>query len=72
MKLLWLRVQLVGGALSRNIISPEFVDAVKLLCDKGYPNLEEKARECLALNHYLSQIDNRQVAFSDARVSSKH
>ena len=42
----------------------EFADAVKLLCDKAYPDLEEKARECLALNHYLSQIDNPQVAFS--------
>ena len=36
----------------------EFAKAVKLLCDKAYPNLEEKAMECLALNHYLSQIDN--------------
>ena len=42
----------------------EFADAVKLLCDKAYPDLEEKARECLALNYYLSQIDNPQVAFS--------
>ena len=42
----------------------EFADAVKLLCDKAYPDLEEKARECLALNHYLGQIDNPQIAFS--------
>ena len=26
--------------------------------------MEEKARECLALNQYLSQIDSPQVAFS--------
>ena len=42
----------------------EFADAVKLLCDKAYPDLEEKARECLALNHYLGQIDSPQIAFS--------
>ena len=37
---------------------------MKLLCDKAYPDLEEKARECLTLNHYLGQIDNPQIAFS--------
>ena len=42
----------------------EFADAVKLLTDKAYPELEDKARECLALNHYLSQIDSPQLAFS--------
>lgn len=42
----------------------EFVDAVKLLCDKAYPELDEKARLCLALNHYLSQIDIPEVAVS--------
>ena len=51
----------------------EFADAVKLLCDKAYPDLEEKARECLALNHYLSQIDNPQVALSvQQRDSPRH
>ena len=35
----------------------EFADSVKLLTDKAYPDLEDKAREleCLALNHYLGQ-----------------
>ena len=42
----------------------EFADGVKLLSDKAYPDLEDKARECLALNHYLGQIDQPQVAFS--------
>ena len=37
---------------------------MKLLCDKAYPDLEEMARECLALNHYLGQLDNPQIAFS--------
>ena len=37
---------------------------IKLLTDKAYPDLENKARECLTLNHYLGQIENPQVAFS--------
>jgi hypothetical protein len=49
----------------------EFADAVKLLCDKAYPDLEEKAKECLALNHYLDQIENPQVAFSVRQRQSK-
>ena len=50
----------------------EFADAVKLLCDKAYPDLEEKARECLALNHYLSQIDNPKLRSVYARDSPRH
>ncbi|KAL5474644.1 hypothetical protein EMCRGX_G026625 [Ephydatia muelleri] len=34
-----------------------------MLADSAYPELEEKARECLALNQFLSQLDNPQVAF---------
>ena len=41
-----------------------FGDALRTLADKSYPDLEEKARERLALNQFLSQIDNPQVAFS--------
>eukprot|EP00731_Ephydatia_muelleri_P002954 Em0001g2954a len=40
-----------------------FGDALRLLADSAYPELEEKARECLALNQFLSQSDNPQVAF---------
>ena len=40
-----------------------FGDALRLLADSAYPELEEKARECLALNQFLSQLDNPQVAF---------
>ena len=39
-------------------------DALRTLADKAYPDLEEKARERFALNQFLSQIDNAQVAFS--------
>ncbi|KAL5479408.1 hypothetical protein EMCRGX_G022928 [Ephydatia muelleri] len=40
-----------------------FGDALRLLADSAYPELEEKARECLASNQFLSQLDNPQVAF---------
>lgn len=40
-----------------------FGDALKVLADKAYADLEEKARERLALNHFLTQIANPQVAF---------
>ena len=34
-----------------------------MLADKAYPDLEDKARERLALNAYLSLLENPQVAF---------
>ena len=34
-----------------------------ILNDKAYAGLEEKALECLALNHFLTQIANPQAAF---------
>ena len=38
-------------------------DDLRLLADKAYPGLEEKARsETLALNAYLAQLKNSQVA----------
>ena len=42
----------------------EYADELRVLADKAFPELEEKARERLALNHYLSQLDNPQVAFN--------
>jgi len=41
-----------------------FGDAVRILADKAYPELAENARERLALNQFLDQIENPQVAFS--------
>ena len=41
----------------------DFADDLKSIIDKAYPDLEEKAREQLALNAYLSQLDHPQVAF---------
>ena len=36
---------------------------LRRLADKAFPVLQEEARECLALNQYLSQISDHQVAF---------
>eukprot|EP00731_Ephydatia_muelleri_P026815 Em0018g915a len=40
-----------------------FGDALRVLVDKAYPHFEDAARECLAVNQFLSQIHNQQVAF---------
>lgn len=37
---------------------------LKLLADKAYPDLQEAAREQFALNQFLTQLDNAQVAFA--------
>jgi hypothetical protein len=41
----------------------DFADDLRLLADKAYPELENEAKEMLALNAYLAQLDNSQVAF---------
>lgn len=38
-------------------------DDLKLLADKAYSGLQDEARELLALNQYLSQLDSPQIAF---------
>ena len=40
----------------------DFADSLRMLVDKAYPDLE--AKEQLALNHFVSHIENSQVAFS--------
>ena len=37
---------------------------MKLLADKAFPDLENKAREYMALSQFLGQLENPQVAFS--------
>ena len=39
-------------------------DELMVLADKTDLDLEVKARECLALNRFVAQIDNLQVALS--------
>eukprot|EP00731_Ephydatia_muelleri_P006688 Em0003g936a len=54
-----------GGAERKNKEDrAAFGDAVRVLADKAYPELAENARERLALNQFLEQIENSQVAFS--------
>ena len=42
----------------------DLADRVRIMAQKGYPDLEDKAKEQLALNVFLSLIDNSQVAFA--------
>ena len=43
---------------------PDFGEDLRVLVDKAYPSLDDEARQQLALQRYLSQLDNEQVAFS--------
>ena len=42
----------------------EYAEDLKTIVDKAYPDLQDEAREQMALTHYLTQIDNPQVAFA--------
>ena len=42
----------------------DLADDLKSLADKAFPELENDARERLALNRYLDQLEHPQVAFS--------
>ena len=41
-----------------------FGEELKRLADKAYPDLQEEARERLALNQYLARLEHPQLAFS--------
>lgn len=41
----------------------DFADDLKALVDKGYPTLQDEAREQLAINMFLQQLTPFQVAF---------
>ena len=49
----------------------DFADDLKTLVDKAYPDLDSRAREQLALTHYLGQLANPQVAFSVKQLRPK-
>ena len=42
----------------------DFGDVLRRLADRAFPTLTQEGREHLALNHYLAQLDEPQVAFS--------
>ena len=39
-----------------------FAEDLKILADRAFPDLQEEAKEHLALTHYLGQLENPQVA----------
>ena len=53
----------VGGE-RRQKVGLIFSEDLKILADKAYPHLEAAAIEQMALMHYLSQIDDVQIAFN--------
>ena len=57
-------VELIARTKRRDEDWAAFGNAVRVLVDKAYPELAENARERLALNQFLEQIENSQVAFS--------
>ena len=42
----------------------DFAEDLRRFADKAYPGLQEEARECLALNSYLSQLSDPQISFA--------
>ena len=42
----------------------DFADDLKFLVEKGFPELQEEAKELLAINAYLEQLNQPQVVFS--------
>eukprot|EP00731_Ephydatia_muelleri_P009374 Em0004g1712a len=51
------------GETYRDEDCASYGDALRVLVDKAYSDLEEKARERLALTQFLAHIGNPQVAF---------
>ena len=41
-----------------------FTEDLKVLASKAFPQLQDDAKEQLALNHYLGQLTNHQVSFN--------
>ena len=46
-------------------------DDLRSLVDKAYPDLQAEARECLALQRYLQQLEQPQVAFGVKQTRPK-
>ena len=65
------RAELQARKKKRNEEWAIFGEDLKNLADKAYPALPLEARERFALNQYLSQLDNPQVAFSVKQTKPK-
>ena len=46
-----------------------FGEELRVLADRAFPTLSTDARQLLALQQYLGQIDNTQIAFA---VKQRH
>ncbi|KAL5515842.1 hypothetical protein EMCRGX_G001074 [Ephydatia muelleri] len=42
----------------------DFGDELRILADKAFPAIDEKAKDLLSLERYLSELDNPKVAFA--------
>ena len=42
----------------------DFGDELRILADKAFPGIDEKAKDLLSLERYLSELDNPKVAFA--------
>ena len=49
----------------------DFAEDLSSLADRAFPDLQPEARECLALQKYLQQLDQPQVAFSVKQTRPK-
>ena len=49
----------------------DFVDDMKSLVDKAYPELEEAAREWLAVNQYPQQLEHLRLPSVSSRMTRK-
>ena len=49
----------------------DLADDMRSLADKAYPDLQAEARECLALQRYLQQLEQPQVAFGVKQTRPK-
>lgn len=58
------RTELLTRRKKQNEGWAAFGEDLKILADKAYSDLPDEARERFALNQYLTQLDNPQVAFS--------
>ena len=50
----------------------DYADELRVLADKAYSDLQDEARERIALNHFLEHLDNPQVAFGVKQRSPKN
>ena len=58
------QIELQTAKRKKEVGWADLADRLRIMAQKGYPDLKDKAKEQLALNMFLSLIDNSQVAFA--------